>query len=185
MTQPPEWGPPPPQWGPSPPQGGLPHRGPSRRTVWLVVAGVRTNRGHRGVGRGTGSQPTRSRPTRGCWPIRAVWTERAVRSELLHHWLSMGLPALSGRRHLDRMEWCPRLLCPKRDVGSSGARTQRTVMDPRLRRCSEKNGNRPAKLSADPSTAKARMPLRRPNEMLTPFTDCCISQQRGVAPGLA
>jgi hypothetical protein len=33
MTQPPEWGPPPPQWGP-------PHRGPSRRTVWLVVAGM-------------------------------------------------------------------------------------------------------------------------------------------------
>jgi hypothetical protein len=54
MTQPPEsgpsspqWGPPPPQggpppnqWGPPPPQGGPQARGPSRRTLWLVVAGV-------------------------------------------------------------------------------------------------------------------------------------------------
>jgi hypothetical protein len=37
---PPQWGPQPPQWGPQPPQWGPPHRGPSRRKVWLVVAGA-------------------------------------------------------------------------------------------------------------------------------------------------
>ena len=53
MTQPPEsgppppqWGPPPNQWGPPPNQWGPPHqgrpqdRGPSRRKLWLVLAGV-------------------------------------------------------------------------------------------------------------------------------------------------